>query len=207
MSRFAIAAVAALGLAACGGVTSTSPASDASTTRLDERLLGFWRVDDASTPDSKGTDQRGEVFAVGKRKDGTALTMVLVQLRGDGTLDSGRHDVLPTTIGPRDYASLTGTDDAGKRADARSWNVVRYEMPDADTLRVIGMEEKAVAADVRSKAVPGSVSETKDEAAGKTTLDVTIDASTEVLRAYLEKRGDAILRPERPLVLRRIRMR
>ncbi|MCI0636561.1 MAG: hypothetical protein L0206_21970 [Actinobacteria bacterium] len=84
--------------------------------------------------------------------------------------------------------------------------MLRYEALDADTLRVLAMDERTVADDVRSGTVAGSSSEWKDSATGKPVLAVTLDAPTPALRAYLEKRGDGIYRADRPLILRRVAM-
>ena len=60
-------------LAGCGGVASTVPASDEATSRVDERLLGFWRVDTTATPDAKNEG----ILVVG-RHEGSDKTLDLV---------------------------------------------------------------------------------------------------------------------------------
>jgi hypothetical protein len=125
---------------------------------------------------------------------------VTVVLAKDDTLESAGYEVWPTAIAGKDYASVHLS------AKGDSCLLMRYEMEDADTVRVLSMEEAPVAADVRAGVVAGGVVEPKAPADPKGPPTVTLDVPTGVLRAYLEKRGDGIYRRDRPLVLRRLRL-
>jgi hypothetical protein len=124
-----------------------------------------------------------------------------VSLQNMDRIQTVRGEFRGTTIGGKDFGSarLEG-EDAG-----RTWVVMRYAMPDGDTLRLVGLDRKAVAEEVRSRAIAGSVSEEKSEAGGEPVLTVTLEAKTRELRAWLEKAGDRILTTDKPLVLRRVR--
>jgi hypothetical protein len=191
-------------LAGCGGgVYSTHPASDETTTRPDARLVGLWRVDlEAMRTGSSEPrqDEGGAVFAIGRLPDSErALRVVMVTWSEKGAVESSAFETWPTTIAGRDYASLHLSEKGNSSV------VLRYDLSDPDTLRVLAMEEKVVAADVRAGVIAGGVKEpeTDPPAVGEGTT-VTLDVPTAVLRAYLEKRGDDIYRRERPLVLRRV---
>jgi hypothetical protein len=86
-----------------------------------------------------------------------------------------------------------------------SWIVVRYQVEGADLLRVLGMDEGVVAKDVNAGTIPGRAPEPKpgEDASART---VTLEATTPVLRAWLEKRGDALWKKDEPLVLRRLKL-
>ena len=163
-ARTASVLLAAL-LGGCGGVFSRSPASDEATTRYDERLVGYWRVDEEATPGAKADAPRDESILVAGRRAGSeqALELMIVTLKRDKTLETSRSGLSPTTIGAKEYASVRVPADKEKDKDAAAWTVLRYSMPDADTLRVLGMEEKTAAADVRAGKIPGSVSESKPQ--------------------------------------------
>jgi hypothetical protein len=181
--------------AACGGAYSINPASEGSQTGQDARLVGFWRAEGESAKEQ-------DVLAVGRRDEQTpGFDLVYVSLKGD-TLESNRMDMWPTKIGGKDYASI-GFAKEGK-PETRRWMILRYDVPDPDTLRVFGMDEKTVAGEVRDKKVSGEVSQSKDE---PPTTTVTLDASTSVLRAWLEARGDGLYNVEKPLVLKRVRFK
>jgi hypothetical protein len=202
--RALLVAVASSVLWGCGGVASEFPASDETTTQLDARLVGFWRIDwEASTPKGEGpkTDRGESVLAIG-RKEGAdqALEMVSLELDAESKLALDRNDLRATTIGGRSYASVTG----GK---IEKWVVVRYDVADEETLRVSVMDEKVVAADVRSKAAAGTVEESKATGSDEPTTHVLLTMPTAVLRSYLERRGDDVYRRDGVLVLRRVRLK
>ena len=187
-------------LAGCGGVFARFPASDGATTRADDRLIGFWRVDYEASHAGADAGRDEGVVAVGRRSStDPALHVTTLTLRTGEILESTTGELSPTTIATRDYVSVRSE---GDKPEDTFWTVLRYDLPDADTLRVLSMDEKKAAVDVRSGAVKGKASESKDGV-----VTVTIDAATTALRAYLESRGDGVFRTERPLVLRRIHPR
>jgi hypothetical protein len=204
-------------LAGCGGVGSTVPASDDATSRADERLLGFWRVDSTATPDMKDEG----VFVVGKHKGSEKLfDLVTVSLNHEKSIELGRAEFLATSIEGKDHVSLRLLEmgsldekDAGvgdEKPDEKSspqWIVLRYAMPDDDTLRVVAMSEKEAAADVRAGKIAGRVQESKGAKDAEPTLNVTLEATTTALRAYLDSRGEGVFKSDKPLVLRRLRLR
>jgi hypothetical protein len=197
-------------LAGCGGVYSANPASDADATRTDERLVGFWRVEPAAGAESR---RDRTILAIGRAASDTNgagdLEVVSVTLKegGDkpGRVETSTTRVRPTTIAERPYASVSVPHDE-KAGEVAPWVVLRYEVPDADTVIVRGMQEKAVASDVRAGAIAGDVSESKAAEGSAPVLTVTLKASTADLRAFLARRGDAIYRADSPLVLRRLRV-
>jgi hypothetical protein len=195
-------------LSGCGGVFSTQPASDDTTSRLDERLVGFWRIDVDATPGAKDGSSNDSILVVGHKKGAEkTLEVVGVELHQDKTIETSRYDVRATTIEKRALASLKLVNDKEEDKGKEGWVVLRYEMPDADTLRVLAMDEKAVAADVRAEKLAGTVAESKKDGGGEPDLTVTLTASTTVLRAYLDQRGDDVMKTAKPLVLRRLRLR
>jgi hypothetical protein len=186
-------------LAGCAGVYARQSASDSATTHFDERLVGFWRVDQG---EAAGVPGGRAVFAIGRAAAGQpGLRLATITLDKNDVIGTTRNDVEATTIARAEYASVHVTD----RDD--SCVVFRYEVPDADTLRVVGMDENVVAAEVRAQTVAGDVSEWTDENTGKEMVAVTLSGSTRELRAYLEKRADGIWRADKPLVLRRLSLR
>jgi hypothetical protein len=122
-----------------------------------------------------------------------------VELKEDSTVHVNRTTVRTTAIGGRPYASA-------KSDEGEAWYVLRYDMPDDSTVRVLAMDERTVAADVRAEGVAGKVEESKGPSDGEPTLTVTLTPATALLRAYLELRGDDVYRKDRVLVLRRVRL-
>lgn len=197
-TRFLSLALALL-LAGCGGVFSKHPASDDESSRLDERLVGFWRVDAASKAD---LDEL--VLVIGKKAGSErALELVAVGLQGDRTIKTSRAEFYATTIASKDWASVLLPREREERSDP-VWGVVRYELADADTLRVVALDETKVAADVRASKVVGEV---VDGVGAGATPTVTLDVPIGVLRAWLEARADAVVRGDEPLVLKRLKVR
>ncbi len=196
-------------LSGCGGVVSTAPASDDATSRYDERLVGFWQVDDdASATEKSSSPHKESILAIGRKKDAERVfELVGVTLRADKQLETSRDEFTATTIDRKDYASLRHPLEEKSDSKVATWFVVRYEMPDVDTLRVLAMDEKAVDADVKAGKIPGKSDAWKALPTSDPFLSVTLSASTDVLRAYLEQRGDAVFATGRPLVLRRLRLR
>jgi len=192
----------ALLLAGCGGVVSESPASEGEQTRGDERLLGFWRVDESATKTAPDARVDETVVLVGREAPGSnELRLMSMTRRPDDTIGTMSIDVRATTIAAKDYASVR------LAGETETWGFVRYSLDDPDTLRVVGFDERAVAADVRAGAVAGTAPSEKDSADPHATVLVRLKVTTPALRAYLEKRGDAVARADRPLVLRRLRPR
>jgi hypothetical protein len=185
-------ALGGAGVAGCGAVVSEEPASDATTSEVDDRLVGFWRVDwAASAPPSgrPGEPPPDVIFAVGRRSGPEPfLELAYVGLRKDRTLEVSKEELRTTTIAGLRHASLF-------EASPGAWHVLRYDVLDDATLRVFGLDEKKVAADVREGAVEGRVDRGPP----------VLTASTAELGSWLERRGDAVYRTESPLVLRRIR--
>ena len=209
MRMRAVSVLLAVFLGGCGGVVSTAPASDEVTSRVDERLVGFWRVDYASSLPGKTEANREDSILVIGRKKGAEKTFELlgVTLHGDQTIESSNDEFDVTTINQKDYASLKQPLRVEREAKAPSWFVVRYEMPDADTLRVFAMDEKAVAADVKAGTITGNVSESKATKLVSSFLTVELTASTTVLRAYLELHADTAFAKDRLMVLRRLHLK
>ena len=164
------------------------------------------------------------ILVVGRHKGSdTTLDLVTVSLNHDHRIEVDRGEFLATTIEKQEYASLRvpgngppddkdagmGDETGAKQSEkaTAAWFVLRYTMPDGDTLRVLGMSEKTVAADVRAGKVPGRVDESKGILGGEPTLNVTLEATTTALRAYLESRGEAVFKADKPLVLRRLSVR
>jgi hypothetical protein len=211
MRRCLVLVVASL-LAGCGGVVSEHPASDDATTHVDERLIGFWRADlEASGGKTKdGVDDA--VIAIGKgREPASGLEFVLVTVDEEGELEVVRDAVRATAIGGKPYLSVRMTErpaPAEKKSErpTTGWFVLRYDVPEPGVLRVLGMDVPTVAKDVNEKKVAGTVPPSEPGADPESVL-VTLSASTEALRAWLESRGDALFKADKPLVLRRLVLR
>src|SRR5207247_5394404 len=129
-----------------GGVFSSNPASDASTTVADESLVGFWRAEASEAPRGGAeAATSGAILAVGRSaRSKSALTLVTVALGADGRLDRLEYEVWTTSIGNERLASVF------LHTEGASSVIVKYEHPDDDTLHIIDMEEKAVADDLRA---------------------------------------------------------
>jgi hypothetical protein len=203
MKRFLILTASAL-LAGCGGVACEHPASDAATTKVDERLIGFWQVDRKASGVEGDADKDDEgLFVVGRQPgDDGSLAMATVSLK-KGELEIERSLLRATTIEAKAYASVHSPPPGDEKPGA--WWVVRYEVPEPGTLRVLSMNEDEVAKDVRGGKVPGTVQEPKP--GSHDAKMVTLSATVEALRAYLGSRGDAVYRMDRPLVLKRLSLR
>jgi hypothetical protein len=203
---------AAFLLAGCGGVFSEHPASDDATTRLDESLIGFWRLD-------QGAEASGDaVFVIGKRKPpAMGLELVAVGLDEHGVLsDVSRQALRATTIAGKPYVSVDVTSEPAHRQDAAEneaassgWWILRYEVPEPGVLHVFAMDEKAVKKDVVEKRIAGTAPEPKPDGSAFDwkVESITLSASTPALRAWLEARGDALFPSDTPLVFRRLEMR
>lgn len=214
--RRSIFGLVAVLLAGCGGVYSEQPASDDASTKVDERLIGFWRVDLAASgePDN-GTGTRF-VFVVGKRKPPeTGLELLAVGLDKDGVFgDVTREALRATTIGGKPYASLQvmqksagNTAEAEQAKDESGWVILRYDVSEPGVLRVLGMDETAVKKDVTEKRIAGTAPETKPGEAPAKDEVINLSATTYALRAWLESRGDALFKTGKPFVLRRLDVR
>jgi hypothetical protein len=213
MRRWLVGALTLL-LAGCGGVLSEHAASDDTTTQVDARLVGFWRVDwEASGAKGGGEADQG-LFAVGKRKaPDTGLELAVVMLDKEGTLEVQRAALRATAIAGKSYVSIDSTpkpkvgETAPEGANPKpQWAICRYEVPEPGVLRILVMDVPTVAKDVNEKKVSGTVPppgqwETPD------TVTINLSATTYALRAWLEGRGDAVFKVDKPLVLRRIDLR
>jgi hypothetical protein len=192
--------LAACLLAGCGGVYTTSPASDKATTRDDDRLVGFWRAEGGSAAPLLSDDGDRTIFVIGKDPKSRLPRLRTITLLHAGDISENDCLVRATSIGGRDHVSIHGPEGNSW------WTVFRYEVLDVDTIRVLAMDENKVAADVKSGVVSGQAERwTTDD--GKSHVAVTLDGSTAVLRQYVERRGDEVYATDRPLVLRRVRMR
>ncbi len=210
MDSRAIAAATFLLLGGCGGVVCENPASDEATTVVDERLIGFWRVDSDASGGAKAGDEKDEVMLVVGRRPGDegTLDVLHVSLDHGAVLQSERDELRPTAIDGKALVSLRHEDKSDEWAPRKvTWSVMRYDLPDGQTLRVLAMEEKAVAEDVRAGKVPGTVQESKAPDGTVSSVHVTLSAGTEALRSYLSRRGDSAFAKDRPLVLKRLNLR
>jgi hypothetical protein len=148
------------------------------------------------------------MFVIGrKRGSDTEMQIAFVDVDEDSVLDLGQLDLRVTTIRNRGVASVRQVPGMSGRSEdsEEAWIVLRYDVLDEGrTLRVLGMNEETVAADVRDNAVRGEV---KDQALpyGTETLRIVVlTETTTALRDYLAVRGDEIYRKDRPLLLRRL---
>lgn len=202
LRRLAVAAavLAASLLSACGGVFSSHPASEDESTRNDKGLLGFWSVElGGASSGASTTPAPRTLLTVGRNaNDASVLRVVSVTVGDDGGVESSVYDLATTTVADRKIASLF----LGSKGS--SCILLRYELPDADTIRVLGMEVQAVADDVKAGKVSGTAHAPKS--GGTDPLTVVLDAATPALRSYLAARGDGIWRGDQPLILRRVRV-
>jgi hypothetical protein len=192
--------LAACLLAGCGGVYTKSPASDEATTRYDDRLAGFWR-DEGSGASPLSDDGARTIFVIGKDEKSGLQRLRTITLQAADIIKENDCLVRATSIRDRDYASVHGPEGNSW------WTVFRYEVLDRDTIRVLGMDENKVDADVKSGDVSGRSDHWTTKGDGKSHVAVTLDGSTAALRQYIERRGDGIYAADRPLVLRRLRIR
>ncbi len=198
--------IVALLLSGCGGVLSEHPASDDATSRVDERLIGFWRVDGkASTGKDGPASQEPGLLVVGRR-DGPegGLELLTVSLKQGAVLDVAREPLRATSIAGKPYASVHVTGDGSPPRP--SWLVLRYDVPEEGVLRVLAMDVPKVANEVREGRIAGHAPEPGPGRSGDSVL-VTLSADTAALRAWLEQAGDGLFADGKPLVLRRLDLR
>ena len=194
---------ATLLFAGCGGVECENPASDDATTKHDEHLVGFWKVD-LKASGIKDEDASGDaLFAVGRQGDEKGPLVIATVLLQKGVLQVQQAQLRATTIGTKPFVSVGGTQ---KEEKPRGWTVLRYDVPEEGTLRVLAMDEGEVAKDVKAGKLPGTVQEPTKDSPGSSTM-VAVTATVEALRAYLLDRGDAIFKSDKPLVLKRVSLR
>lgn len=178
-------AVLALGLAGCGGVQSDHPLSDASTSVLDERLIGVWEIvpkkaDEAAKPQPRAY--------VGKLKDRSrVLELVTIDFDEEKHLVVNRWRLYTTKLGHSSCFSLG--DKSGK-----AYFLFRYTLDAKGRLWLQALDEDKVAAAIRAKKIAGRVKEhPKDEEPGLFEFrlgkyeEVRLTAPTKALRAWLEK--------------------
>jgi hypothetical protein len=199
--------LASAALAGCGGVVSENPASDDATSAVDARITGLWRID---AEESGGSDLRKDaVFAVGRKPDAAArMRYAWIANDADTGPKASGGDLLATEIGGLRYLSTRDDPEAdAEPSKKRNWWILRYDLPDGDTLRLRPMDEDAVARDVGEGKIQGEVSEVSPAKEGRPASHlVALSATTTALRAYLEARGETIFRTGKPLVLRRLRL-
>jgi hypothetical protein len=188
-------------LAGCGGVECENPASDEATTKHDERLVGFWRLDHKASG-MKDDEVFGDaVFAVGRQRDQKGPLALAIVTLDKGVLQVEQAQLRATTLGTKPYLSMGGAPKADEKQGG--WWVVRYDVPEEGTLRVLAMSEEEVAKDIQAGKIAGTVKEAKLDSTAMVAVSATIDA----LRAYLASRGDAVFKADKPLVLKRISLR
>jgi hypothetical protein len=135
-----------LAAAVAGCVPSKHPLSDAAGSKVDERLLGTWEMD-------------GERFLV--RRGAAENTLEALPAEGG---EEGQSTVLyATELGGRHYISL---EDDESKPDARSYDIVRYELTDSDTLKVYFLDPKAIAKAVQADELAGDVQIRKERKQG-----------------------------------------
>jgi hypothetical protein len=195
---------ATLLLPGCGGVECENPASDEAATKHDERLVGFWRLDHKASGMKDDEVSGDAVFAVGRQRDERGPLALAIVILDKGVLQVEQVQLRATTIGTKPYVSMGGAPKADEKQGG--WGVMRYDVPEEGTLRVLAMNEGEVAKDIQAGKIAGTVKEAKLDNPGGTTM-VAVSATIDALRAYLASRGDAVFKADKPLVLKRVGLR
>jgi hypothetical protein len=163
-------------------VDSHNPASDEKTSKIDERLIGEWKIEEDNDNES--------LWKVTKNKDvKNALDLKMP--------DPNAPEHLPmfiTTIKSKGYLSICISEkdpkakDSGKEAKEREeevgYNIIQYEFLDNDTLVVRAMASEAIIKAIRDKQLVGKIDKEDDEETPK------ITDTTEGIVRYLEAHAD-----------------
>jgi hypothetical protein len=203
----ALIAVAAAGLAGCGMVDSRHPASDRADSVVDKGLFGVWQsVLDEETKDAPAdAEPSEEVLAVGRlRPEEPTLLVTHVAVKTEtGETKIEKSVALATKVGDRTYLSWRSHGEAFDGED-EVWVIVRYEMPDPDSLRVHFLDPERVAKEVEAGRIAGAVKRKPAEGLDPEKVAVRLSSPTADIRRFLAERADSLFY-ERVWKLRRVR--
>ena len=160
----------------CSCLISVNPLSSPAEASPDERLFGVWVLQDE--------DDGGAYLHVGRGEQGMTEAL-MIEHRQDGTYKTFRYRAFPTKLGEQTFLNVVSPDD---HKDRKGYDIVRYQV-DGKRLSIALMTEAVVKADIAAGKLKGKVE--KGEFG-----DVTITASNEELRAYLQAADPAKLFPK-----------
>jgi hypothetical protein len=154
-------------------VESQHPLSDEKSSKLDERLIGTWRFEDAPG-----------CLQVKKSADAkNALEFIETDPAAGKTL------LFTTTIKSKGYMSIKDTDEHAKKGPgAPRYNIYQYVFLDNDTVQFRAMDPKVIEKAIADKTLGGEFEPTRTIFAKKRRPIIT--AAPQVIARYLEAHFD-----------------
>jgi hypothetical protein len=144
-------------------VESRYPVSDEKTSKVDERLIGAWKLENDSAI--------WTITESANRKNGMDL-----EISQNG--DTSRMLLFTTTIKQKNYMSIKDLDEEGQKDRKEAYDIYQYRFLDDDTVEARGMEPNAIIKAIENKELGGQI-ETKEKPASKTRLETLGKAITE----------------------------
>jgi hypothetical protein len=204
-----LVAMGCLPLAGCGLVDSRHPASDKTDSLVAHELFGLWRSVEEEAKDvqpASDEEPRDEILAVGRlRPQEPTLEVEHVSVGTEtGKVKVEKSVALATRIGERTYLSWRSHPEAFDGED-ETWVIVRYEMPDRDTLRVHFMDPALVAKEVEAGRLDGRVKREPPKDLEAEKVAVRLSSPTPDIRRFLAERGESVFETKHVWNLRRVR--
>jgi hypothetical protein len=173
------------------------PLSDEKTSKLDERLIGEWRLYDGDKPAADANP----VFVGRVAGRDNTLEVVQCDVDKDGHVVVERSPLYATEV---DSLRLVSMRRQGVKEDGESvYDVVLYEMPDKDTLNLYLMDDQVMGASIQKMDLPGTVKARNSLGATHYSM-VNITASAEELRKFIEKTGKKCFSSEFTMTMKRV---
>lgn len=177
--------VAACSLLLTSCFDTKNPLSDPKTSKADDRLAGVWRFrGDGGEMNYYHIGHGGEKFPA------SVMQVVFVQHMTDGSIESDRLLIFPTTIGDKTYLNVADIDTAQlKRIEENGWTseaanaylILRYQIT-GDTLTVHWIDSEAKKRAVEAGKIKGGIE--KDP--------VHFTDTTENLAKFVAEAGDSL---------------
>jgi len=177
-------------------VESQHPLSDEKTSKIDERLIGTWHLED---------DPAGwQVTKSAHTENALELTVT--------DPAAGRSLLFTTTIKSKGYMSIKDMhEDAKKKPEAATYCIYQYVFLDNDTVQVRGMDPKVIEKAIGDKTLGGEIKLTKTKTRpilgifGKERIvekrTPVITAAPQAIARYLEAHADECYPAEKEATL------
>ncbi|MEN6450426.1 MAG: hypothetical protein ABFC96_08045 [Thermoguttaceae bacterium] len=192
MSRKGNALAACLLTAFCLSAVSCGPVflhplSDEKTSDRDDRLLGQWKW-------AEGQDVMLVTVAKGK---GKSLDIKAVGSSSENPKEKEEYafPIFTTKIGSQCFLTMQSMD-ADAKKPLNTYTIVRYDLPDQQTLEVRPMEDDRIAAAIQSKELQGTLvtKKTTSFLGGLISMideteSITVSDSPENIARFLRKHG------------------
>jgi hypothetical protein len=167
---------AALALLGSCTLSSQHPLSDEKTSKLDQRLIGDWILDN--------TDN--EIWRV-TRKPGTKNSLELTILNAaSGRIQQGPYTVFTTVVGKDRYLSVEESDE---QSGGKRYEVSRYAWVDGDTIQPFAADTARIARAISAGELQGTVEKKRGLPGSMRIEDAVVTAAPEAVARFLEKHG------------------